>query len=247
MRLCIAVCAALLALLSATGSVFAQAAKHVVISQIAPMGGNSTQFNTGEFIELYNPLPADVTFGPNVEIVSGNTSGTNAAEWQLSLSGKTIRGFGFFLIGDGGVAVACDASFLASRNLSNSKSRSCVQLMEGSAIIDAFGWDPTGTTLSPEGTAYLPSGTSVDGKSFQRKSGPTSLSDDNLGNAWDTDDNSKDFFEHTASQTVAHNSSSPKEINPYSKSGSGIGSAQISPVMVSAGTAAAFTISLTGN
>ena len=227
-----------------SGLLLAQGARHVVISQVAPMGGNSTQFNTGEFIELYNPLPADVTFGQNVQIVSGNTSGTNAAEWQLPLGGKTIKGFGFFLIGDGGVAVACDASFPASRNLSNSNVRSCVQLRDGSTVIDAFGWDPSGTILSPEGIAYLPLTVTADGKSFQRKSGEDAAFDDNLGNAWDTGDNSKDFFEQTAPRKIAHNSASPVEVNPFSTPGSGIGSAQISPTIVSAGSTLPYTIKL---
>ncbi|HVN49714.1 MAG TPA: hypothetical protein VMU30_12945, partial [Bacteroidota bacterium] len=84
---------------------FAQPANHVVISEVAPMGGSSSSYTGGEFVELYNPLTTDVTFGPNVQIVSGNTSGTNAAEWQVSLAGKTIKAYGFFLIGESDAAV----------------------------------------------------------------------------------------------------------------------------------------------
>ncbi len=248
MRSGITAYAIFLAVLSAGSSLYAQAAKHVVISEVAPMGGNSSSFNTGEFIELYNPLPADVTFGLNVQIVSGSATATsNNAEWQLSLSGKTIKAFGFFLIGDGGVAITPDLSFPSSKNLSNSGVRSCVQLRDGTTVIDAFGWDPAGTNLSPEGTAYSPSTVASHGQSFERKSGPTATADDTLGNAWDTNDNSKDFFENTSAQTVVHNSSSPIEINPYSTPGSGIGSAQISPTVVSARETTTFTITLTGN
>ncbi len=247
MRACISAYALFFVVLFADGLVYAQGAKHVVISAVAPMGGNSSSFDTGEFVELYNPLPSDVTFGPNVQIVVGNTTtSTNPGQWQLSLSGMTIKAFGFFLIADHGVTTAPDVSFPSGKNLVNSSTRSCVQLRDGANVIDAFGWDPSGTTLTPEGTAFQPSSTTANGKSFERRSGPTATADDTLGNAWDTNDNSKDFFENTASSTVIHNSSSPVEINPYSTPGSGIGSAWISPSTVSAGQTRTFTIHLAG-
>lgn len=233
-----------------TCSVYAQAATHVVISEVSPMRGNSSTFNKGEFIELYNPLQTDVTFGPNVQIISGKTPpGTNNAEWQVSLSGKTIKAFGFFLIGDGGVTTTPDVPFPSSKNLSNSGVRSCVQLRDGETIIDAFGWDPGVTLqLAPEGIAFSPSSTSTAASvSFERKSGPTATADDSLGNAWDTNNNAADFFENLAANTIAHNSSSPVEVNPYSVLGGGIGSAEIAPSIVSSSTTSDFVIKLAGD
>jgi phosphatidylserine/phosphatidylglycerophosphate/cardiolipin synthase-like enzyme len=212
--------------------VFSQAANHVVISEVAPMGGASTLFNTGEYVELYNPLSVDVTFGPNHQVVSGATpAGTNAAEWQVSLAGKTIKAYGFFLIGDGGVANA-DLAFPASRNLSNSGIRSCVQLRDGATVIDAFGWDPAlAPTLSAEGTSFSPSTTSSDKKSFERKSAPLATAHTTTGNAWDSNNNSSDFFENNLTQANPQNSGSPIAVNPYGVGSPGSGSAYLAPAI----------------
>jgi phosphatidylserine/phosphatidylglycerophosphate/cardiolipin synthase-like enzyme len=217
-----------------------------MISEVAPMGGGSSTYNTGEFIELYNPLPADVVFGATDQIISGNTSGTNAAEWQLSLNGKTIKAYGFLLIGDGGVAGA-DLSFPASKNLSNSGIRSCVQLRNGSTVIDAFGWDPLMTpTLAAETQSFAPSSTSG-AKSFERKSSLTATADDLLGNAWDTNNNSVDFFENAAGAMHPQNSSSPIEVHPFSTGGNGSGSASITPASIMVNQSGPFTIALIGD
>jgi phosphatidylserine/phosphatidylglycerophosphate/cardiolipin synthase-like enzyme len=209
----------------------AQAANHIVISEVAPMGGASSAYNTGEYIELYNPFSTDVTFGPNVAVVSGNSpAGTNAAEWQVSLAGKTIKGYGFFLIGDGGVtAVTPDVAFPASKNLANSGARSCVQLRDGATVIDAFAWDAS-TSLAGEGTKFTPTSTTSDKKSFERKSGSSSTADDNLGNAWDSNNNATDFFQNAASAANPQNTSSAIEVNPYGiVPANGVGTAAVAP------------------
>ncbi len=227
---------------SVTCRLHAQAASHVVISEVSPMHGNSSTYDSGEFIELYNPLQTDVTFGANVQIISGDASPyNNPAQWQLSLSGITIKAFAFLLIGDKGVPTSPDVPFPSNKNLSNSGVRSCVQLRDGATVIDAFGWDAS-TTLSPEGSAFQPSSTNSDGKTFERKSGPNATADDSLGNAWDSNNNATDFFQVTSGNTKLHNSSSPIERNPYAVVGGGIGSAQISPAVVNAGQTFDFTI-----
>ncbi len=214
-------------------NLYAQPANHVVISEVSPMGGASSAFNTGEFIELYNPLPIDVVFGANVIITSGEATGTNSAAWTLSLSGKTVKAYGFLLIGDGGVPVTPDVLFPSSKNLANSGTRSYVQIKDGNTVIDAFGWDPSSVT-SPncEGTAFQPSSTTSDKKSFERKSGPLAVADDTLGNAWDTNNNATDFFQNSAAQSNPQNSLSKIEINPYNiVSTNGPGTASISPLI----------------
>ena len=197
--------------LFAPPAVISQLANHVVISEVAPMGGSSSVYNSGEFIELYNPTGSDIIFGANVTIVSGNTSGTNTAEWTLSLSGKTIPAFGFLLVGDGGVA-GRDASFPSSKNLANSGIRSCVQLRDGVIVIDAFGWDPVlAPTLANEGARFAPSSTSSTKKSFERKSSSSSIGPDLFGNGYDTNENSTDFFENDSTHDNPQSSVSPTE------------------------------------
>jgi len=232
-----------------TTFLFGQAANHVVISEVSPMKGSSSQFNTGEFVELYNPLSTPVTFGPSAQLISGNTSGTNAAEWQLSLSGVTIQACGFYLVGDGGVTNR-DASFPASKNLANSGTRSCVNLRDGAIVVDAFGWDPVTTpTLPAEGTRFTPSSTTSDGKSFERKSGALATTPDNLGNAWDSDNNASDFFQNSSAAANPQNSASPIEIHPYSPPPSGTGAGFISPSYWShaVGTTMTFTLTATSD
>ncbi|MCX6138597.1 MAG: phospholipase D-like domain-containing protein [Ignavibacteriales bacterium] len=218
-----------------------------MISEVSPMKGASGAINTGEFVELYNPRPTDVVFSAADQVVSGNTSGTNAAEWQLSLAGKTIKAFGFLLIGDGGV-VGADLSFPSSKNLANSGIRSCVQLRNGSTVIDAFGWDPLlAPTLVAEGKSFTPSTTSSDGKSFERKSSSTATGPDLLGNAWDTGNNATDFFENAAANANPQNSASPIEIHPYSTGGDGSGGARISPTSIMIGDTCTVVISAAGD
>ncbi len=221
---------------------FAQTATHVMISEVSPMKGTASVYDTGEFIELYNPLPTDVVFGANVQIVSGNTSGTNAAEWQVSLSGKTIKAYGFLLIGDGAVA-GRDVNFPASKNLANSATRSCVQLREGTTVIDAFGWDPnTAPLLAPEGNRFSPTSTTSDGKSFERKSSSTATAPDTLGNAWDTNNNATDFFQNGTLAANPQNSSSPIEKHPFTLSGGGSGNASVFPSSVKKSSTTNFKI-----
>lgn len=207
-----------------------QAANHVVISEVAPMGGSSSSYVGGEFIEIYNPLSSDITFGPGVKIVSGSSTATaNPAEWQISLAGKTIKGYGFLLIGEADAKVTPDILFPANKNMANSGIRSAVAILDGATVIDAFSWDAS-TTISAEGTKFTPSSTSSDKKSFARKSGLTATANDNLGNAWDSDNNSSDFFECNSTTANPQNTSSAIEINPYNiPSTNGPGSVSVSP------------------
>ncbi|MBP8975985.1 MAG: hypothetical protein KBG83_04640, partial [Bacteroidetes bacterium] len=236
----------LLILLSGLLTASAQPANHIVISEVAPMGGSSSQYNTGEFIELYNPFSVDFTFGSNVKIVSGATSpGTNAAEWEVSLAEITIKAYGFLLIGDGGVSPVPDLSFPSKKNLSNSGVRSCVQLCDGETVIDAFGWDAS-TTLLWETTPFSPSGTTSDGKSFERKSKQSATQGDLNGNSWDSNNNLIDFFQNTASTKNPQNSSSPVESNPFNllpSDGKGAASVQPAQWFYSNPTALTFSVS----
>jgi hypothetical protein len=229
---------------------YSQPATHIVISEVAPMGGSSGVFTGGEYVELYNPFATDVTFGANIKIVSGSTTATgNAAEWQLSLAGKTIKGYGFLLIGMSDAAVVPDVTFPASKNLANSGIRSAVALVDGTTIIDVFAWDLS-TTIPAEGTKFTPSSTSSDKKSFARKSGSSAIANDNLGNAWDSDNNSTDFFECGTLAANPQNFSSPIEVNPYGivvANGAGSATLKTSPWQNSKATSLVFVLSAAGD
>jgi phosphatidylserine/phosphatidylglycerophosphate/cardiolipin synthase-like enzyme len=216
------------AVMTSTG--WAQAARHIVISEVAPMEGASDSYVGGEFVELYNPFSTDVTFGSGVVLVSGSTTATaNSAEWQVSLAGKTIKGYGFFLVGESDCAVTPDIVLSSTKNLANSGGRSCVQLLDGTTVIDAFSWSSS-STLSGEGTIFTPSNTTSDKKSFQRKSGSSATANDALGDAWDAGNNATDFFENASSAANPQNSSSAIEINTYNLSNiSAVGIASVSP------------------
>lgn len=218
-----------LLLFSLSNIVLGQAANHIVISEVAPMGGSSSSFTGGEFIELYNPLATDITLGSNYKIASGSTTAAvNAAEWQLSLAGKTIKAYGYLLIAESDAVKTPDILFPANKNLANSGIRSGVALLDGATVIDAFAWDAS--SISAEGTKFTPSSTTSDKKSFARKSGLNALANDNLGNAWDSNNNSADFFECTSANANPQNSSSPIEVNPYNiSSTSGPGEVSVSP------------------
>ncbi|HVN48994.1 MAG TPA: phospholipase D-like domain-containing protein, partial [Bacteroidota bacterium] len=106
---------------------------------------------------------------------------------------------------------------------------SCVQLLDGTTVIDAFAWD-AGTTLAGEGNRFTPTNTNSDKKSFQRKSGPSATANDALGDAWDSNDNASDFFQNTSSTANPQNSSSPIEVNPYGvAAANGIGTMALMP------------------
>ncbi len=228
----------------------AQPASHIVISEVAPMGGASSSFTGGEFIELYNPFSADVTFGANAKIVSGSTTATaNAAEWQISLAGKMIKGYGYLLIAQADAAVTPDVAFPASKNLANSGIRSAVALIDGVTMIDVFAWDLS-TTIPGEGTKFTPSSTSSDKKSFARKSGSTATANDNLGNAWDSNNNATDFFECGTLSSNPQNSASPIEVNPYGlivANGTGSATLNASPWKYNTPTSLVFVLSSAGD
>jgi phosphatidylserine/phosphatidylglycerophosphate/cardiolipin synthase-like enzyme len=228
----------------------AQPASHIVVSEVAPMGGASSSFTGGEYIELYNPFSLDVTFGANAKIVSGSTTATaNAAEWQISLTGKTIKGYGYLLIAMADAATTPDVVFPANKNLANSGVRSAVALVDGATLIDVFAWDIS-TTIPAEGTKFTPSSTSSDKKSFARKSGSAATANDNLGNAWDSNNNATDFFECGTLSANPQNSASPIEVNPYGvvvANGSGSATLNSSPWKYNSATTLVFVLSSAGD
>ncbi|MBP8976702.1 MAG: T9SS type A sorting domain-containing protein, partial [Bacteroidetes bacterium] len=97
-----------------------------------------------------------------------------------------------------------------------------------------------------ETTPFSPSSTTSDGKSFERKSKQSATQGDLDGNSWDSNNNSIDFFQNTASTKNPQNSSSPVESNPFKllpSDGKGAASVQPAQWFYSNPTALTFSVS----
>ncbi|MBI3004892.1 MAG: T9SS type A sorting domain-containing protein [Ignavibacteriales bacterium] len=199
---------------------FAQSANHVVISEVFFLGLSSP---ATEFVELYNPTPNDIVLtGYKVQAGTTGTPGSSTGEWAVDLTGITIKGYGFLLIGQPNVSPAADLAIPSGKGLLNGNTfRAGVRLFNtnSNTVVDAVGWDPTATSFV-EGTANTSAGvTSSSPKSLERKAQSSSsqqsmsAEDALLGNGWDTDDNSIDFVLRDVPQP--QNSSSSVEM-PFS-------------------------------
>lgn len=193
---------------------FAQTANHVVISEVFYLGATGAN----EFVELYNTTGADIVLnGFVLQAGTSGTPGTNTGEWSIDLTGKTIKAFGYLLIGGSAVTPAADLSIPAGKDLKNSGIRAGVRLFNTgtSSSIDGIAWDAT-ANVGIEQSANLTAGvTSSNPKSLERKarSSSTQISmsaeDATLGNGYDTNDNTVDFVLRDVPQP--QNSSSPTE------------------------------------
>ena len=177
----------------------AQTANHVVVSEVFYLGATSAN----EFVELYNPTGSDIVLtNISLQAGTGSTPGTNTGEWVVDLSGKTIKAYGFLLVGGTSVVPAPDLSIPAGRDLKNSGIRSGVRLYNTatSTVIDGVAWDAT-ASIGLEGVAITAAGvTPSNAKSIERKARSSSTSasmiaeDALLGNGYDSNDNSIDFL-----------------------------------------------------
>ena len=243
------------ALLLTALPVLAQTANHIVISEVYGGGGNSGATLKNDFIELYNPTTTlvDLT-GWSVQY----NSATGASSWQVTNLAGIIAPHGFFLIqeaiGSGGsqslptpdatgsLALSSTAGKVALANSTNALSGA---VSSGSSIVDMVGYGSTANAYEGSGPAPAPSNTT----SIERKANNTSTSatmgvggaDELAGNGYDSNNNSSDFI--TRSSPQPQNSASPAEPS-LSPTGSGIGTAQITPTVISAGQTSDFTIKL---
>jgi phosphatidylserine/phosphatidylglycerophosphate/cardiolipin synthase-like enzyme/DNA/RNA endonuclease YhcR with UshA esterase domain len=197
----------------------AQIANHVVISEVFYLGSITTGT---EFVELYNPTGSDIPL-TNIVLQSGTagTPGTNTGEWVVDLGSKTIKAYGFLLVGGSGVTPTPDALMPSGRELKNSGTRAGVRLYNTatSTTLDGVAWDPS-ATVGLEGTAFTAAGTtSSSPQSIERKALSSSTAssmiagDASLGNGYDTNDNSVDFTVRVVPQP--QNSASASE-QPFS-------------------------------
>lgn len=190
---------ALLWLLSVAFSLLqSQATNHVVISEVFYLG--ATGSNT-EFVELYNPTGSDISLDGHSLQTEITPVTSNTGSWHVDLTGKTIKAFGYLLVGQASVSPQPDLLIPGGKGLLNSANRAAVRILNTATaqVIDLVAWD-VANTLGLEGTPFTAAGTtSSNPKSIERKARSSSttasmLGDDAvLGNGHDSNDNGVDF------------------------------------------------------
>jgi hypothetical protein len=180
-------------------------ATNLVISQVQ---SRNTNGGDGEFIEIYNPTAASITFDSTWSVTDRNaTSGlgscAGAASTLYTGTGKAIASHGHLLIATATYADSPGADDAFSAGISDAAS---IVLVHSSATVDAlcFSYDgPTTTTLTTCSTPYIcegapatnphnnTTGTNND-STLERKPGAAG------GNATDTNVNANDFQTNAA-------------------------------------------------
>lgn len=186
----------LLLAMASVPMVNAEIANHVVISEMQTAGGTAND----EFIELYNPTSSDVDIS-SWSIQSRGGEGTTYYKKNFETE-NSVPAYGFFLIAhssyDGSVIPDMSHStFSLSATggtvfLVNDKTTLTEATDGGSTVVDKVAYG-TGTAgyLRPEGTEFTPAPEAH--QSLQRKINDT-INENGYGPAWDSNDNSADFF-----------------------------------------------------
>ena len=190
-------------------------ADHVVISQVYGGGGNTGATYTNDFIELYNPTESDVVLDNwSVQYASSTGSG-----WTSTTLTGTIKAHGYFLVQEAAGSTVKDKPLPTPDNagsLTMAGGAGKVALVNNTTALS--GTNPTGANIIDfvgygsgtnafEGTGPTnPSLTNT--TSAQRRPYANVSPGSGKGNAWDTDDNAKDFV---AATPVPKNTASPTE------------------------------------
>jgi 2',3'-cyclic-nucleotide 2'-phosphodiesterase (5'-nucleotidase family)/DNA/RNA endonuclease YhcR with UshA esterase domain len=186
-------------------------ADHVVISQVYGAGGNGGAIFNKDFIELYNPTDQPVSLdGWSLQYASA--TGTT---WQVTNLSGNIAAHGYFLVtqagGTNGAALpAADVSGVipmaaAAGKVALLDTTTLVTGAKPTNAVDYVGFGSTASTFEGTGPTPAPSTT----LSAQRRPYANVAPGTGKGNAWDTDDNAKDFVSATP---VPKNSASPAEL-----------------------------------
>jgi hypothetical protein len=175
----------------------AEIADHVVISEV--------QIADSEFVELYNPTNSDINMtGWHWCYFSSDRNWNNSWRDKAFPSGAVIPTHGFYLI-----VVYGNVSVSPDWNLSYAGP----QLHNSNGSVGIFPWDPDTKTLEEAeagridavawgSVSYVKEGTEAtapgSGKSLQRKVNDTINESAGYGPAWDSNNNSADFFIQTS-------------------------------------------------
>jgi len=199
--------------------VAAEVADHVVISEIQTDSINGTGGTDDDWIEIYNPTGSSINLSG--WHLGRDSNGGNSLTNEMEISSGTISSYGFFLIvsddADTSLKAIADAEwagltfddgdvlYLASTDITNSNPQNDPD------IIDILGLDGCSPSSDAEGGAPAPNPPAA--QSLQRKFSASGTTSQSLGPAWDTDNNSADFFIQTSPNP--QNSSEPGPIPPF--------------------------------
>ncbi|WNB92654.1 OmpL47-type beta-barrel domain-containing protein [Bacillus sp. NEB1478] len=197
-------------------SVHAEAASHVVISEVYGGGGNNGAVYKNDFIELYNPTDAEVDLnGWSVQYDSA-TASTTGNYLVTTLTG-IIKPHSYYLIqeknGTGGtvdlptpeavgtIALSGTAGKVALVNSTTALPKTAKS--NDTSIVDYVGF---GTTASAfEGTAPTVAPTNTESVVRKANDGSDPAQDGSKGNGWDTNDNAADFLKAVANPLNSSN------------------------------------------
>jgi phosphatidylserine/phosphatidylglycerophosphate/cardiolipin synthase-like enzyme len=232
--------------LSVSNKTFAQAADHVVISEILIDGIYESDAATNdEFIEIYNPTNNIIDLSGWTIDYRSATSTTFQNKFTFP-SGVTIGSHKYYLFGGGGVSNKDNSGSLLL-GLGNTGGGAFLRNSSGTTI-DLIGWG-TAATGNYEGTVAVKP---AQGVSLERKANGSSTSatmgiggaDEFAGNGYDSDNNANDFVQRTVPQP--QNSSSPAEPT-IDNGGNGTGVVSVSPTWINSGETENITFKVAGN
>jgi predicted extracellular nuclease len=164
-------------------------ADHVVISEVQISGATAKD----EFVELYNPTNAPVSLN-GWYLTKKTASGSTERNLLAGFPATSIPAHGFFLIthqSNYTGSVVADATY----NTTNSTAADNTVILYSDnkiTVVDKVGF---GAAMDNETLSYP--GNPGDNKSLQRKINAT-IKEGGYGPAWDTGNNSADFFIQTS-------------------------------------------------
>jgi len=170
-------------------------ADHLVISEVQIKGDGDTQH---DFIEIYNPTSGQIDLGDYNLRKIASTGTESSIKSPIASSGTYIQPGGFYLwasSADNTYPTTIKADVSTTYEIAANSAVAIVRRADG-MVIDGVGWGSVHSNAINSGyceTQPYPTNPG-DGQSLQRKVSDTTDEDGAHGPAWDTDNNSADFF-----------------------------------------------------